>query len=92
MEEKAKIQHEGTYDVVIDLSSTNYVFSQPILNNNALVIFAAQKPVTTDFSNLLWKACTMVFPSPRTPLFLDCMYEAEDMISKKQLNIDKFWT
>lgn len=89
---KLKSEYEGTYDVVIDLSATNYVFSQPILNNNALVIFAAQKPVTTDFSNLLWKACTMVFPSPRTPLFLDCMYEAEDMISKKQLNVDKFWT
>ena len=89
---KLKSKYKGTYDVVIDLSSTNYVFTQPILNNNALVIFAAQKPVTTDFSNLLWKACTMVFPSPRSPAFIDCMHEARAMIASGELNVDEFWT
>ena len=89
---RLKRQYNGTYDVVIDLSSHKYVFTEPILNNDALVIFGAQKPVTTDFSNLLWKACTMVFPSPRTPLFLDCMYDAEDMITSGALDVDSFWT
>jgi threonine dehydrogenase-like Zn-dependent dehydrogenase len=89
---RLKRHYNGEYDVVIDLSNHKYVFTEPILNNNSLVIFGAQKSITTDFSNLLWKACTMVFPSPRTPMFLDCMYEAEDMVTNGTLNVDKFWT
>jgi len=82
----------ANYDVVIDLSSKTDVFDKDILRENALVIFGAQKEVTTDFSNLLWKACTMIFPSPRNPGFLDCMHFAKHWIENGYLEVDSFWT
>jgi threonine dehydrogenase-like Zn-dependent dehydrogenase len=84
--------YSGTYDVVIDLSSSTYVFDCPILNNEALVVFGSQKQVSTDFNTLLWKACTMMFPSPRTDKFYDCMKQAEYWITNGDINVDSFWT
>jgi len=80
------------YDIVIDLSSGTAIFDQDILNNQALIVFGAQKEVTTDFSNLLWKACTMVFPSPRNPDFIWIMKKAAYWLESGQLDVDKFWT
>ncbi len=80
------------YDVVIDLGSGTEVFNADILKNEALVVFGAQKEVTTDFSNLLWKACTMIFPSPRTDRFYQCMKDAEYWITNGDLVVDRFWT
>lgn len=84
--------YKGTFDVVIDLSSKTDVFDKPIVNNEALIVFGSQKTVTTDFSNLLWKACTMVFPSPRTDRFYDCMKDAAIWIENGELEVDSFWT
>jgi hypothetical protein len=84
--------YEGTFDVVIDLSNRTDVFDKPILNTNALVILGSQKQITTDFANLLWKACTIVFPSPRTDSFLTCMMLGEKWITSGKLVVDKFWT
>lgn len=84
--------YKGTFDVVIDLSSKTDVFDKPIVNNEALIVFGSQKTVTTDFSNLLWKACTMVFPSPRTDRFYDCMKDAAIWIENGELKVDSFWT
>lgn len=81
-----------TYDVIIDLGSNDSVFTKDIVNNEALVVFGAQKKVTTDFSNLLWKACTMIFPSPRTNKFYRCMKDAEQWITNGDIDIDSFWT
>lgn len=80
------------YDIVIDLSSGTDIFDRDILSNQALIVFGAQKKVTTDFANLLWKACTMVFPSPRNPEFIWHMKKAVYWIQSGQLNVDKFWT
>ena len=80
------------YDVVIDLGSGTEVFNADILKNEALVVFGAQKEVTTDFSNLLWKACTMIFPSPRTDKFYQSMKDAEYWITNGDLVVDSFWT
>ena len=80
------------YDIVIDLSSSDVIFTQDILAEQALIIFGAQKEVTTDFSNLLWKACTMIFPSPRNPEFIWVMKRAVYCIESGQLDVDKFWT
>jgi len=91
-QDKLSDDYSGTYDVVIDLGNSTYVFDCPILNNEALVVFGAQKQVSTDFSTLLWKACTMMFPSPRTDKFYDCMKQAEYWITSGDINIDKFWT
>jgi D-arabinose 1-dehydrogenase-like Zn-dependent alcohol dehydrogenase len=82
----------GTYDVIIDLSSKSEVFDSVIYNENALLIIGSQKRVTTDFANMLWKAVTMVFPSPRNPNFIKCMEYAERQITAGQLNVDSFWT
>jgi len=82
----------GQYDIVIDLGSGTEVFDQPILNNEALIVFGVEKQVTTNFSNVLWKACTMVFPSPRTERFLESMEQAVIMIENGTLTVDKFWT
>jgi D-arabinose 1-dehydrogenase-like Zn-dependent alcohol dehydrogenase len=91
-EDKLQADTEANYDVVIDLSSKLDVFEKDILRENALVIFGAQKLVTTDFSNLLWKACTMTFPSPRNPEFIDCMRFAKHWIENGYLEVDSFWT
>jgi len=84
--------YNGRFDVVIDLSSRADIFDADILNNEALVVFGAQKTVTTDFSNLLWKACTMIFPSPRTDRFYQCMKDAEQWITNGDIDVDSFWT
>jgi len=82
----------GKFDVVIDLSSRNDVFTEDILHNEALVVFGVEKKVTTSFANLLWKACTMVFPSPRTDKFYQCMADAARWIEDGDINVDTFWT
>lgn len=83
---------QGTYDVVIDLSSKTDVFDNVVYNENALVILGSQKTVTTDFAGFLWKACTVIFPSPRTPKFIECMRVAKKWIEEGHLEVDNFWT
>lgn len=82
----------GVYDIVIDLGNGTEIFDQPILKNEALIVFGVEKTVTTNFGNILWKACTMVFPSPRTDCFITSMFQACWMIENGTLNVDKFWT
>ena len=85
-------EYQGTFDIIVDLSDRTDVFDKPIVNNEAIVIFGAQKMITTDFSNLLWKACTMIFPSPRTEKFHMAMIIAESWIRLNSLDISSFWT
>lgn len=85
-------EYDGVFDVIIDLSNKDDVFSKPIVREEALVIMGVEKEITTNFSNLLWKACTMVFPSPRTDLFYTTMTVAKSMIDTGSINVDKFWT
>lgn len=90
--EKLSSKCEGTFDVVIDLSSDKEIFEYSIFNNESLIIFGTQKQINTDFSNILWKACTIIFPSPRTNNFYQSMKNAAYWIEQNSLNIDKFWT
>jgi threonine dehydrogenase-like Zn-dependent dehydrogenase len=87
-----KDQPQGMYDVIIDLSSSSTVFDSVIYNENALIILGSQKTVTTDFAGLLWKACTVIFPSPRNPKFIKCMQTAEDWITRGLIDVDSIWT
>ena len=89
---RLKSQHSGQYNVVVDLSSSTDVFDKDMLHNEALVIFGVEKTVTTNFSNLLWKACTMIFPSPRSDGFYTAMEKARDLIQGGHINDDRFWT
>lgn len=90
--DKLSSDHHGCFDVIIDLSSKQDVFTMPIVNDMALVVFGAQKQVNTDFGTLLWKACTMVFPSPRTEGFYQCMVDAEYWVTNGDIEVDSFWT
>jgi NADPH:quinone reductase-like Zn-dependent oxidoreductase len=87
-----KTEPNGTYDVIIDLGSNTMVFDNVIYNENALIICGSQKKVTTDFSGMLWKSVTMVFPSPRTPVFYSCMLIGVDWIKNGKLTVDHFWS
>lgn len=83
---------KGQYDVVIDLSSKSTLFTNDIVKSESLVIFGVQKSITTDFGNFLWKACTIIFPSPRSNTFYSAMQDAVFWIQTGKLNVDKFWT
>ena len=83
----------GMFDVVIDLSDKRTdVFDKKVLFEQGLLILGAQKKVSTDFSNLLWNACTIKFPSPRNKEFFECMQLAERLITSGQINVDNLWT
>ena len=83
---------EGEYDVVIDLSNHNWVFERDMFTADPLVIMATQKEVTTNFETLLWKAATMVFPSPRHPEFIFQMQLARDLIEQGYIDVSGIWT
>jgi len=82
------------YDVIIDLSSRSDILDSDLYKDCALIIMAAAKtqPVSTTFDKMLWKATTMVFPSPRNSKFHQCMRDAVWMIENGKLDVDKFWT
>jgi D-arabinose 1-dehydrogenase-like Zn-dependent alcohol dehydrogenase len=90
--DKLSQTHEGTFDVVIDLSSNTDVLDRDFVNNEALVVFGVQKKITSDFGNLLWKACSIVFPSPRTERFIEAMRYSATWVNSGALSIDNFWT
>lgn len=85
---------DGKYDIVVDLKEDDRVFNTDCINENALVIMATEKPngVDTTFSHFLWKAVTMVFPSPRAPTFYEAMQLARDWQIHGFLDIQGFWT
>ncbi len=82
-----------SYDNVIDLSGKYELGTEINLNNNALIVDAVGKAVSKEEAQpQLWKACTTVKPSPRTPKFIDAMYQARWMIENGKLKVDSFWT
>ena len=62
------------------------------MNPEALIVMGAQKKVTTDFSNLLWKACTITFPSPRTNRFYNAMRDAVMWVKNGDIDVERYWT
>ena len=82
-----------SYDNVIDLSGKYDLGTEINLNNNALIVDAVGKAVSREEAQAqLWKACTTVKPSPRTPKFIDAMIRARYMIENGELEVDSFWT
>jgi threonine dehydrogenase-like Zn-dependent dehydrogenase len=90
--DKLSNNYFGTFDVVIDLSPHGDVFHSDIVNNEALVVMGVEKEIHTDFSKLLWKACTMIFPSPRVDHFYLSMNDAAYWVSHGDIVVDSFWT
>jgi hypothetical protein len=90
--DKLSPTYTGQFDVVIDLSPTNIVFDFDIVKNESLIVMGVEKEIEGSWGNLLWKACTMIFPSPRTDKFYQCMKDAEYWITNGDLVVDRFWT
>ena len=82
-----------SYDNIIDLSGKYELGTEINLNNNALIVDAVGKAVSKEEAQAqLWKACTTIKPSPRTPKFIDAMHQARWMIENGELEVDSFWT
>ncbi len=82
------------YDVIVDISNKNTVLQNHLLAPKGLWIIACEKSnIPGDyFGELLWKAVTIIFPSPRSHMFHKCMKLAESWITNGNLHVDKFWT
>ena len=84
---------KDSYDVVVDVSGKYSLGTDINLNNNALIIDAVGKPIDkAEAEQLLWKACTTIRPSPRTPGFYNCMIQARNLIKSGKLIVDEFWS
>lgn len=87
------IDFDGTYDIVVDLKEDDRVFNTDCINENAVIIMATEKPagIDTTLANMLWKAVTMIFPSPRAPTFYEAMVLSKTWIADGSLTVDNFW-
>ncbi len=84
---------DGTYDIVVDLKEDDRVFNTDCINENAVIIMATEKPegIDTTLANMLWKAVTMIFPSPRALTFYEAMVLSKTWIADGSLTVDNFW-
>ena len=82
----------GVYDVIIDLTERTDYLQGDCVTNNGLIIIGTDKHINQTFGQLIWKAVTISFPSPRTPRFYEAMVMARDWVADGQLQVDKFWT
>jgi D-arabinose 1-dehydrogenase-like Zn-dependent alcohol dehydrogenase len=81
------------YDVIIDIREHDLVLKRQLLETTGVWVIAAEKePIVTKFSELLWNANTVLFPSPRHPRFYDSMYDAALWVKTNNLKVDRFWT
>jgi D-arabinose 1-dehydrogenase-like Zn-dependent alcohol dehydrogenase len=87
------IDFDGTYDIIVDLKEDDRVFNTDCINENAIIIMATEKPagIDTTLANMLWKAVTMIFPSPRAPTFYEAMICARNWQLDGKLVLDNFW-
>jgi Alcohol dehydrogenase GroES-like domain len=82
----------GVYDVIIDLTERTDYLQGDCVANNGLIIIGTDKHINQTFGQLIWKAVTISFPSPRTPRLYEAMVMARDWVADGQLQVDKFWT
>lgn len=81
------------YDVIIDIREHDLVLKRQLLEPGGIWVIAAEKePIVTKFSELLWNANTVLFPSPRHYRFYDSMCDAGLWVKTNNLKVDTFWT
>lgn len=82
------------YDVIIDIKEDNRVLENNLLAAEGVWVIACVKntPINTNFENLLWRAVSIILPSPRSNQFYSSMNLARDWIKTEKLNVDNFWT
>ena len=82
------------YNVIIDITESTRVMQNHWLSPGGLWIMACAKPNFDPkwFDELLWKASTIIMPSPRANSFHRCMKLGVQWIERGDLVVDKFWT
>lgn len=82
------------YDVIIDIKEDNRVLEKDMLAAEGIWVIACvkDKPINTNLENLLWKAVTIILPSPRSSNFHSSMILARNWIQNNTLKVDQFWT
>ena len=87
---------EYSYDVIIDLSEKpEYLRDYTAhINAEATYILAAEKhpELVMPVGDLLWKAVTMLFPSPRNNAFYGAMLSSVNMIEEGIIDTESMWT
>ena len=83
---------DGEYDIIIDLKDIPRTFNVDCMKPQGLVIMASSKQQGIQLDNFLWKAVTMVFPSPRADTFYVSMVKARDWIHEGFIDTTNFWT
>ena len=83
---------DSEYDIIIDLKDTARTFNVDCMKPQGLVIMASTKKGGIKLDNFLWKAVTVVFPSPRADTFYTSMVKARDWIHQGYIDTTNFWT
>lgn len=89
-------QYKYQFDVIIDLSEKPEYWSGSLdhVANEATVIMAAEKhpAMILPMDKLLWRAVTMLFPSPRNNAFYGAMLTSVSMIEEGIIDTESMWT
>jgi len=82
------------FSYVIDLSDKPEYLDLNLYEERATIVLAAEKhPASvTTFSQFLWNAVDVKFPSPRNITFYDSMFLAENLIKHGDLDTSSLWT
>lgn len=84
------------YDVIFDLSDKPEYMTDNLehINPEAMLILAAEKhpEMILPMSDLLWKAVSILFPSPRNGAFIHAMETSVDMIETGVIDTSTMWT
>ena len=82
------------FNCIIDLSDKPEYLDLNIYNERAKIVLAAEKhpAVNTTFSQFLWNAVDVKFPSPRNESFYSAMVLAEQLVRSGELQTESLWT
>ncbi len=84
-----------TFDVIVDLSDKpEYMKETGHIEEEAFIILAAEKnpELILPMADLLWKAVTVCFPSPRNKAFIHAMEISVELVEKGIIDTASMWT
>jgi len=87
------VQNKG-FEYIIDLSDKPEYLNLNVYKERAIIVLAAEKhpPAVTSFSQFLWNAVDVKFPSPRNESFYSAMVLAEELLRYGDLDVSGLWT
>ena len=92
---RKNISPQTSFDIIFDLSDDpDYLENLISINDEAIIVLAAEKhpAAILPMSKLLWKAVTIIFPSPRNANFIEAMKLAVDLIDNGIIDTESMWT